>query len=162
AAAAVTKEHTEVALGRRLLLAIITPVTLLVAVGVALALQIVRMSETEKLVEQTDHVIAAVNDLQKQITDQETGLRGFLLTSDRSFLEPYDRAHPLDVLASLRTLLADNPAQEVRVDEVRKSYDGWLAIAVPPLELGGNLNPFRTESALAQRKDRMDSVRDAI
>jgi len=155
-------EKSEAALARRLLVAVVTPVGLLVVVGVLLALQILRMSDTERWVEHTDEAIAATNDLQKQIIDQETGLRGFIMTGDRSFLEPYDRARPLDVFASLRALVAENPTQQARVDEVRRSYDAWAVMAVPPLDSVGALEPFRSLASMNARKDRMDSVREAI
>ena len=51
---------------------------------------------------------------------QETGLRGFLVTGNRLFLEPYLKAHPLDELGKLRTLVNDNPSQQARVDEVQE------------------------------------------
>ncbi len=50
------------------------------------------MTDTVRWVDHTGEVISKIADLQRKIIDQEMALRGFLLTNDRAFLEPYDRA----------------------------------------------------------------------
>ena len=85
-------------LARRLFLALALPVALLLVVGVVLGLQISRMRDTARWVDQTDAVLAKVFEVQKRMLDQETGLRGYLITGDRVFLQPYETANVRDAL----------------------------------------------------------------
>jgi CheY-like chemotaxis protein/signal transduction histidine kinase/CHASE3 domain sensor protein len=69
------------------------------------------------------HTLAVVERLKNVLSlskDAETGQRGFLLTGVDSYLEPYDIANtaiPIQ-LKELRGLLADNPAQQHRLEEL--------------------------------------------
>jgi CHASE3 domain sensor protein len=65
-------------LARRLFLALALPVALLLVVGVVLGLQINRMHQTARWVDQADSVLAKAFEVQKRMLDQETGLRGYL------------------------------------------------------------------------------------
>lgn len=52
------------------------------------------------------------------MVDAETGERGYIITGDTSFLDPY-RGAEQDAIAhidSLRRLTADNPSQQLRID----------------------------------------------
>ncbi|RYF69402.1 MAG: histidine kinase, partial [Comamonadaceae bacterium] len=57
-----------------------------------------------------------LNDLLQNILDAETGQRGFLLTGEASYREPYDQALKKieGDLAELRTLYADRPDESAR------------------------------------------------
>src|SRR5580692_3994716 len=52
--------------------------------------------------------------------DAETGQRGFVITGDDAYLEPYAEALPNvpKTVANLRSLTADNPHQQRRLDEI--------------------------------------------
>ena len=63
-------------LSRRLTIALVTPIILLVTMGTLLGFQVLRMSDDAHWVDHTDEVIATAVAVQKQIIDQETGLRG--------------------------------------------------------------------------------------
>jgi signal transduction histidine kinase len=66
----------------------------------------------------TYQVIGEVRGLLGALTDAETGERGYMLTGDERFLEPYlsgAAAVPAG-LARLRALTADNPSQRRRLD----------------------------------------------
>ena len=114
-------------LARRLMVAIATPILLLVVVGVVLGRQILQMSEDARWVDHTYEVLGTANDTLRQIADQETGLRGYLLAGDRVFLDPFERARPLNGFSRLHDLTADNPAQQARFEETRHRYEAWLA-----------------------------------
>src|SRR5450432_1896251 len=98
------------------MIAVVAPVGLLVLVGLILAFQIVRLTDTAHWVDHTDEVIGRVTEIQTQIVDQETAIRGYLLTGDRSFLAPYERAQPLPLFAAVHDLVADNGPEQVRCD----------------------------------------------
>ncbi len=148
-------------LARRLTIAVATPIVLLVVLGVLLGRQILQMSEDARWVDHTDKVIGTANDLLRQIIDQETGLRGYLLAQERVFLEPFDRARPLDSFARLHDLVSDDPSQQARFDEARQRYETWLAIALPVVQ-GHDLETAKSLAAMHERKARMDRVRESL
>jgi len=148
-------------LAQRLLFAVIAPVGLLLLVGLILGFQIVKLTDTAHWVDHTDEVIGRVGEIQTQIVDQETGIRGYLLSGDRSFLAPYERAQPLSMFASVHGLVADNAAQQLRIDVARARYEAWLKIAEPIVHVA-DPTPFRSLDALQERKRRMDSVRESL
>ncbi|HZX89967.1 MAG TPA: CHASE3 domain-containing protein, partial [Rudaea sp.] len=78
--------------------------------------------------------IYAIDDLLSELTDAETGQRGYLLTQKPSYLEPYRAASAAinTKIAALKPLLADEPEQlqklgaleqlvAEKVDELRRS-----------------------------------------
>ncbi len=148
-------------LSRRLTVALVTPVALLIAVGAALGLQVLRMSSDAGWVDHTDEVIGTAAAVEKQIIDQETGLRGFLLSEDRILLEPFEKAAPLDGIVRLRGLVLDNPAEVARVDELRRRYEFWLAQTAAVVK-GGAIAPSRSAKAMLEGKREMDGVRDVV
>ncbi|WP_191085566.1 methyl-accepting chemotaxis protein [Roseococcus microcysteis] len=75
----------------------------------------------------TYRVLAQADRLVAAMVDQETGVRGHLLNGDRAFLEPFEagRRGYADAMATLRRLTADNPAQQLRLDELDRAARGW-------------------------------------
>jgi methyl-accepting chemotaxis protein len=76
------------------------------------------LNHQSDLVIHTHEVIETTKDVLIGLDDAETGQRGYLLSGDRRYLEPYDRA--LERLGDLRTRLrqqiSDNGTQVARVD----------------------------------------------
>jgi len=82
-------------------------------------------------VEHTDRVTRAAGELQRRSIDMETGMRGFLITGEESFLEPYQSALPrlkADTDA-LRRMVSDNPQQMERVDRIAGLLQAWNEFA---------------------------------
>ena len=148
-------------LGQRLLIAVVAPLGMLLIVGLILAFQIVKLTDTAHWVDHTDEVMGRVSEIQNQVVDQETGIRGYLLSGDRSFLAPYEGAQPLPLFAALHSLVADNPPQQARIDTARARYEAWFKLS-QPIVSAADTTPFRGSEALIERKRRMDSVRDAL
>jgi CheY-like chemotaxis protein/signal transduction histidine kinase len=93
-------------------------------------------------------VITALEELQSSLQDAETGQRGFLLTGDAGYLEPYSNA--VNEIASqvdtVAALTQDNPAQQARLPAVRRHIAAKLAELKDTIDLArGN----RREAALA-------------
>lgn len=73
-----------------------------------------RLAASREQVVHTFEVITAARSLDRAIQDAERGQRGYLITGDIAYLEPYRsgaRDAPI-LLAKLTTLTADNPAQQ--------------------------------------------------
>jgi CheY-like chemotaxis protein/CHASE3 domain sensor protein len=94
-------------------------------------------------VEHTDRVTRSASDLQRRSIDMETGLRGFLITGEESFLEPYQSALPKirSDTAALREMVLDNRQQAERVERIATLQDAWNGFAQELIALrraGGN------------------------
>ncbi|EJN29822.1 histidine kinase,GAF domain-containing protein, partial [Pseudomonas sp. GM84] len=78
-------------------------------------------------VEHTDRVIGNANETVKLSIDMETGMRGFLITGDERFLDPYEVAKPkiFSSLQSLRGMVEDNPQQVDRIDRLVALQQAW-------------------------------------
>src|SRR5687767_11088989 len=75
-------------------------------------------------VESVQHTLAvtsAIDDLTAAVIDQETGQRGFLLTSDPTFLDSYNsgRYQVNEQLRQLNELLRDDPEQQSAFETLR-------------------------------------------
>lgn len=60
--------------------------------------------------------------------DEQTSLRGYLLTKDITFLEPYRtkaQANFSNSLYNLRNLVQDNPTQLGQLNQIQAIYDNW-------------------------------------
>jgi signal transduction histidine kinase/CheY-like chemotaxis protein/CHASE3 domain sensor protein len=146
-----------VPLRRRLMLAVASPLVVLVLVGIVLALQVNRLSENARWLDYSSNVIAKGYELQKAIVDQETGLRGYLLTRNREFLEPYERARPMDTLEELEQLVQDNAQQRVHVAELKRRYELWLSSAAS--SIASDVGEASSLDAMRTRKKSMDDIR---
>lgn len=79
------------------------------------------LQRSERWVDHTMTVLQAADTLRIAVTDAESGQRGFLLTQDATYLEPYNSArqnisHQLDLLVSLA---ADNPEQLQKLENIK-------------------------------------------
>jgi PAS domain S-box-containing protein len=92
----------------------------LIVVAVVSYLSIVRLSENTARVEHTHEVLSNLDLLLAAATDSETAERGYVITGDESYLEPYRQAAAVvdDHIKRLRALMTDNRAQEQRLDSV--------------------------------------------
>lgn len=74
-------------------------------------------------------VLLQLEEIDSLIKDAETGQRGYLLTGDKEYLNPYTRAQAgIDpALSRLEALIRDNPGQQARIPQLRGVIDARLA-----------------------------------
>ena len=107
-------------LSRKLQTALFTPVGLLLLVAIVLGAQLTRTAEHADAVKRSSDFLGDVYDVQRQIIDQETAVRGFMLTRDQAFLEPYRRARVTETFDALEASVVDDPVR-------RRSLAAWDA-----------------------------------
>lgn len=112
-------------------------------------------------VEHTDRVTRAASELQRQSIDMETGMRGFLITSDESFLEPYQNAltRIKSDTAALRELVSDNRQQVERIDRIAAIQASWNDFAKEVIDTHRTGQDGQTEVRVGRGKRLMDSMR---
>ncbi|GGJ96842.1 histidine kinase [Pilimelia anulata] len=115
-------------------------------------------STTRVLVEDVALSRAAAGELRSALVDQETGVRGYLLARDPSFLAPYaaGRQREDTAQARLHEYLAAHSAPRVEADRVASAAADWRAAYAEPITRGG------AAPAAAVGKARFDAVRDGL
>ncbi|HEX5269251.1 MAG TPA: CHASE3 domain-containing protein, partial [Gemmataceae bacterium] len=75
---------------------------------------------SNRAVAHTHEVLTTLEQVLSLLKDAETGQRGFLLTGEASYLQPYEDARQSieTSLARLQELTADNPAQQQRLKDL--------------------------------------------
>jgi len=102
---------------------------LLSLIGVVSYRSVVRLRADAAWVEHSHEVIVRLEVLLSATTDAQNGHRGYALTGDESFLEPYlQAARTADAdLRRLREMTADNPAQQRRLESLAPLVGEQLA-----------------------------------
>ncbi len=114
----------------------------------------------------TYQVLAALQEVLSLIKDAETGQRGFLLTGEPRYLQPYNAAieNISRKVKDLRRLTADNPNQQSNLDDLEPQITAKLDELQETVQLKQAQN---TEAALKivrtdRGKQSMDNVRRII
>jgi len=118
-------------------------------------------THTYKVIDQAKAITAAM-------VDAETGVRGFLVSGDEKFLEPYknsDKAFKSS-WGEAKRLTSDNAAQQKRLDQVAASASEWRS-SVAEREIALMKNPQTVEEARKLEasgagKKSMDSIRSVV
>ncbi len=88
------------------------------------------LSFIEESVDWTEHtheVLGTLDAVTASMVNQETGLRGYLVSGDENFLAPYraGREEFEKHFAKVKSLTSDNPAQQTRLDRLHKAAETW-------------------------------------
>ena len=102
---------------------------LLAIVGGAFYVSTQRMLDAERSVDHTRVVEKTLDDLLLAHVDAETGQRGFIITGEDAYLEPYQAGirHVQQDLDAVENLTRDNPSQQETLRQVRKLSEAKLA-----------------------------------
>jgi len=75
----------------------------------------------------TADVLETLQTAMDAMLDQETGVRGYLITADEKFLEPYHRGGNAYTAAiqKIKNLTSYSPAQQSRLDELNELANKW-------------------------------------
>ncbi|MGO9598242.1 MAG: PAS domain S-box protein [Isosphaeraceae bacterium] len=133
---------------------------IIVAIAIQTQVLMQQLSEANRWVVHTHQVLEGLERFVSLLKDAESGQRGFLLTGDGRYLEPYTAAsgqipRELDTLFSLT---GDNPAQQESLQRARKLADAKLAELDETIQLRRKSGP---EAALqVVRSDRGKLIMD--
>jgi PAS domain S-box-containing protein len=119
-----------------LVVTVLLPLVLLLLLALVLAWQIQRTLREQRRIDHTDRITAQLNEMERLVVDQETGLRGYQLTHDPTTLEPYQSAEGSLHLAldRLLYLVMDDPNQLQRLRQIRDSHELWMGFAGKALD----------------------------
>ena len=108
-----------------------------------------------------ERILSRSATAERDVVDVETGLRGYLLTGEPRFLEPY-HAGRLSYRADLSAMerLITDPGQQRRLRELRSAVDAYVeGYAVPLRMRGAGLSQADVIATTADGKRRLDALR---
>ncbi|HZZ75495.1 MAG TPA: CHASE3 domain-containing protein, partial [Puia sp.] len=135
--------------------------SLLILLGSSVAsfFSIQNLLKSSQLVNHTYEVISDLNDVVSPIRAAETAQRGYLITNDAVFLEPFHGAfeESITALGHVKTLTIDNPVQQVRCEKLRELINkrfGKMEALIKSKQEANLIDPKQLTSG----KDYMDSI----
>ena len=149
--------------GKKITAGFILSFTILAIVGGVAYQSVTALAKTSYAVAQTHVVLEHLSNVLGLLKDAETGQRGFVITGDDAFLEPYAQALTAipAMLHDLRDLTADNPVQQRRLDQAEPLVDAKLAELKAAIEMrrsrGFEATAEHIRAGLGKRA--MDSLR---
>ena len=108
-----------------------------------------------------ERILSLSAGAERHVVDVETGLRGYLLTGEPRFLEPYNagRLRYRADLAKMGLLITD-AVQRRRLGELRRASDAYVEGWAVPLRLrGAYLSTRQISETIADGKGRLDGLR---
>ena len=95
-----------------------------------------KVKQSNDLVEHTQEVLRTSDRVLLDLLNIENGIRGFILTGNRYFLEPYN-AYKDDIISNIsifQTITSDNPGHQVRIDSLKRIVGNKLVLIEKLLE----------------------------
>jgi PAS domain S-box-containing protein len=111
---------------------------------------------------QATTVLLQSDRLQKSVTDEETGIRGYLAAKNPTFLEPYREASARfgGELSTLRNAGAQSPSLSLKIAAISNTYERFNDINQKLL--GHNYSDNALPGLLVQQKQAMDTLRTEL
>ena len=121
---------------------------------------------SDRWVTHTEEVRSTLAQVMSGMKDAETGQRGYLLTGDERFLEPYHKAlaEVEKDVANARRLTADNPQQQQRLSALAPLIAERLRVMAEVIEVRrrDGLDAVVKTGRLLEGKVQMDAVRQKV
>ncbi len=134
-------------------------ILLLLGSSIASYLSIQSLLTSSGWVSHTYQVISNLNDVISPVRKAETSQRGFLITGDPVFLDPFHGSfeESLAALAKVKENTADNPVQQVRCEQLRELINQRFSKLESLIKMKQETNLVDTR-LLISGKEYMDSI----
>jgi methyl-accepting chemotaxis protein len=115
-------------------------------------------------VEHTYKVIGNCQDILAAMLEAESSQRGFLLTGDEAFLQPYKsiKNRTAQTMKAIREVVSDNPTQQARVALLEQEIDQRLKTLQEGIDERNKEGHAGSAQAIDRGKDIMDSLRKTL
>jgi signal transduction histidine kinase/ActR/RegA family two-component response regulator len=144
-----------------------------IMLSVILAVITISYKNSNKIIDSTDiiiHTHQVLRDLSKikiELIDLETGQRGFIITGEQKYLEPYNKSFAVvqDNISHLRKLTSDNKSQTKRIDLINELVNLNLKELNKTILLRSEENGFQKAKEVIstdEGKKIMDKIRTLI
>ncbi|MEM5430410.1 methyl-accepting chemotaxis protein [Cupriavidus oxalaticus] len=160
--------NSQLSVAGRLTIGFSVVIALFLGVAATVLYTSAKLEEAERWNTHTYQVLDKADLLLKSMINMETGARGFLISGEDIFLAPW-AAGLRDLesgLADARRLTSDNPAQQMRLDNMKARSDEFVAVANSLIRLRRDVSAgkrempeFIAEFTKARDKAAMDGFR---
>jgi len=144
----------------------ILPVVACLMLAGVLVWQTRESDTTVGLIEQSDRRIALARSIETLVVDEETGLRGYQVTSDPRFLQPYHDAEPRmqHAIEQLQAIAGPQEADALErfVQEHQAWHEGFAEPIIAVIGAGGRANDDDLNLTGRARMDAMRALLDRI
>ncbi|RFM27750.1 response regulator [Deminuibacter soli] len=152
--------NTQASFKRNLIVGFGLSLLLLVVSSVASYMSISNLLDSTKWVNHTYKVIQGLDNVMSTLKDAETGQRGYLITGDDVFLEPYKgaRERALGYLQDVHDLTLDNPAQTTSALQLKELISQRIEVLQKAIDLEKEKRTIDIQD-LKKGKEYMDNAR---
>ncbi len=144
-------------------------VAILTSIGLISYQSTNELIETSRKENHTYQVLSQIEDLNLQLTKAETGQRGYIITGEQRYLEPYNAAMQSlnQTFKELQKLTLDNPNQQNRLNMLEPLLTERMAVMKNVIDLRQNQGLEVAQEAVAtdrgkQLMDRIQKLLQAI
>ena len=153
-------------IGRKLVSGFALAVVTTAVVGVVGYRTVDTLLDGQQMVSHTNQVLATTEALRSDLKDAETGQRGYLITGVEDYLAPYQAAQTAapQALSTLRSLTADNPHQQARLDDIEPLVASKFAELKDTIDLRRDKGFDAARAVVLTNKGKvvMDSIRGRL
>ena len=159
---------TKLAISAKLALAFAAMILVIVAVGIGTYVKLGFIEKSNGWTNHTYQVLETADAVATGMVDQETGVRGYLISGDSKFLEPYRSGRTAydQAFAKIKQLTSDNPAQQDRLEALNSAASTWRTdVAEREIALMGQSQTreqARSLEASGAGKASMDAIRAKV
>jgi signal transduction histidine kinase len=139
---------------------------LALVIGAAFAVLLSSVADlraSERRARQSEEVLEVANLLERHVVDLEAGQRGFVITGQEQFLQPWRHAQAAipGEAATLERLVANDPEQAARARAIDQATRSYLRDYAEPLVATARRDPAaaRTVAVTDDGRRRMDAIR---
>ena len=113
-----------------------------------------KVKQTNDLVEHTQEVLHMGDKVMLDLLNIENGIRGYILTGNKFFLEPYFVAKEKIIgdVSLFQTITTDNPGHQVRIDSLKRIVGEKLVLSKKLVD-GWNQNLFNETEKTVNLED---------
>jgi signal transduction histidine kinase len=126
-----------------------------------------QLVEADRMMDHTHRVISLLEAVLSTLKDAETGQRGFIITQEEPYLQPYDEAvvRVYDELNRLKELTSDNSGQQERLAVLEQKVGGKLDEldrTIAALNRTRDFKAVQEKVRTGEGKQQMDAVRKVV
>ena len=129
--------HRSWTFGRKIAAGFALAFVLMALIGAMAYRSINTLAHTSQMVAQTHIVLQRIADVLNVLQDAEIGGRGYIITGDERFLEPYQQSETkiVAVVNDLRAQVADNPNQQRRIAQAEPIIAAKMSLTKRQIEM---------------------------
>ncbi len=157
---------TKLSVGRQIQIAFLFALIILAGLGIYSYNSAKSMSSALSWAKHTQEVLLKLDDVLSLAIDVETGGRGYIITGNEEFLEPYDQAsrNIKQNLEQVQNLVGDNPTQRAELQSLIKKVESKTNYTKQLIELRRNrgIESARETIESGQGMRLMDEIRSSV